>query len=108
MDLADLLQSKFVKENGFPPDDPRCYARIPLATRADLDSWIKTACPVGGFLEAVLNNNLKETVNMGDLDNLRAIPAIVAYLFNRAPMACWGSRENFNSWHDNKNNPMKG
>jgi hypothetical protein len=83
---------------GFPIDDPRCYNRIPRSTKESLTAYVLFARPVGGFLYAVLTNNLRESVNNGDLENLRGLPALVAYLFNMVPMSCWGSNEKVSAW----------
>lgn len=92
------MQDEFIRDNGFPADDPRCYACIPSRTRQSIDAWANSARPVGGFLLAILSNNLLAAVNQGDLENLRAIPAIVAYLYNRVPLACWGSESSVHEW----------
>jgi len=59
---------------------------------------VEGACYPGGFLCAVLENNLRRAVDQADDVNLRALPAIVGYLFNRAPARCWGSREQMDHW----------
>jgi len=84
--------------NGFPADDPRSYDRISQYVKNALDEWGKTGHPVGGFLSAVLSNNLSEAVGRADLENLWAIPAIVAYLYNEVPGACWGSPAKVKAW----------
>ena len=75
-------------------------SRIPLTTKASIDRWVETACPVGGFLEAVLCNNLSEAIGRADEGNLVAIEAIVGYLYNECPGHCWGSLERYKTWPD--------
>ena len=87
-----------MRENGFAPNDPRCYARIPSLTRQSIDVWATTHRPCGHFLTAVFSNDLYGAISHGDLDNLRAIPAIVAYLYNEVPCTCWGSPEKVKEW----------
>ena len=84
--------------DGFPVDDPRCYQRIPPHIRASIDGWALRATPCGGFVMACLTNDLYGAVSRADLDCLRAIPAIVAYLYNQVPGACWGTPEKVKAW----------
>lgn len=71
---------------------------IPPTTMDTLKRYIEHGCPPGGFVEAVLNNDLKESYGRADDHNLLAIPAIVAFLFNEAPRRCWGSAERVQLW----------
>lgn len=50
------------------------------------------------FLQAVLTNDLREACGRADDDNLRNLPAFVAFLYNKAPSACWGSPEKVAAW----------
>ena len=52
----------------------------------------------GGFLEAVLRNDLAGAIGLADENNLAALPAIVAYCYNEIPSACWGSSEKVKDW----------
>lgn len=45
----------------------------------------------GGFLHAVLCNNLVEAVKCADSDSLAALPHIVAYIYWELPSNIWGS-----------------
>jgi len=74
------------------------YDLIPSRTKAAIDAWVNTARPVGGFLRAVLSNDLAGAVSHADDENIVALPIIVRYLYNRCPAGCWGSEENFMSW----------
>lgn len=63
-----------------------------------LIGWILDAGDVGGFLTAVLNNNLKEAALSADNENARCLAQIVAFLWNFAPEGCWGSPANVERW----------
>lgn len=52
----------------------------------------------GGFLCAVLRNQLKQACSHADEENLMLLPNYVRLLYNFAPMHAWGSEENFNAW----------
>ena len=76
--------------------------RLPPHTQESLDLYAEEKVAPGGFLKAVLCNDLSGAVSRADSRNLENLPAIVAYVYNRLPMACWGSEEYFNNWLNNK------
>lgn len=63
-----------------------------------LNAYIETGRPTGGFLRAVLTNDLMMAVDRADDGNRRNLPAYVGYLYNEAPMACYGSPEKIKEW----------
>jgi hypothetical protein len=67
-------------------------------TGSAIDRYINDHLPPGGFLSAVICNDLKEAVSHADDFNMRNIPAIVAYFYNNAPGNCWGSKERMEAW----------
>ena len=71
---------------------------IPEHTREALDAWARTGHPVGGFLEAVLSNDLEGACNRADSANGPALLAIVTYIHNRLPAGCHGSPERYRRW----------
>lgn len=58
-----------------------------------LNAYIIHGHPVGHFLTAVLENNLRDAVKRADSEALRNLPAYVGYLHNVADSRCWGSPE---------------
>ena len=64
----------------------------------ELNDYINLHKPVCDFLFAVLENNLREAVGLADDHNKSNLPAYVAYLYNEAPSACWGSPEKVTAW----------
>lgn len=52
----------------------------------------------GSFMTAVLGNDLREACGRADEENRRALYQHVAFLYNYAPSACWGSYEHVRSW----------
>jgi hypothetical protein len=71
---------------------------IPLLTMAGLSGWISHGIQPGGFLTAVLCNDLREAIVRADDANLAALPDIVKWVRRNAPMACWGSPQAMNHW----------
>ena len=47
----------------------------------------------GGFLTAVLSNDLREAVARGDAEALAALAALVRYIHAELPMGIWGSKD---------------
>lgn len=71
---------------------------IPEHMHDGLERYVNDHVPVGGFLEAVICNNLREAVASADDDNIRNIPAFVNWLYNEAPGGSWGSKEAYENW----------
>lgn len=81
------------------PDDNEALAvRVPQHLLAALRRYAINHEPTGSFLHAVLANDLMRAVAHADEYSTAALSAIVAYVFNCLPMACWGSPENVREW----------
>ena len=76
------------------PDSSQIEPRF----RESLDAYVSTGRPTGGFLEAVLSNDLKEATGRADERALDNLPHIVAYCYNDIPSGCWGSPERVTAW----------
>ena len=100
----DMDNAELAAYVGYPdtaprrPQDPEIINDIPDHTLSTLEGWVQSACPVGGFLDAVLRNDLKGAIARGDQAHLRALPSIVRYLVNYVPANCWGSEERVRAW----------
>jgi len=66
--------------------------------KATLDRYVKHKIPTGGFLEAVLSNDLVGAVSRADSINSQRIPEIVKYIYNNLPSNCWGNNETVTKW----------
>ena len=71
---------------------------IPDRMMTVLKAYVEHHRPVGSFLTAVLENNLKMTIGHADEENEANLPAYIGWLYNEAPRACWGSPENVRKW----------
>lgn len=60
--------------------------------------YVVRGIPTGGFLRAVLSNDLMGAYSRADLDNIRSMRAIVTYVYSRCPMDCRGSHEVIDEW----------
>ena len=65
--------------------------------------YIDHHIPPGGFLTAVICNDLREAVGQADSQNINLLPAYVSYFYNEAPSDCWGSRERMTAWLAKRN-----
>lgn len=64
------------------------------ALRRYADEKIET----GGFLRAVLENDLKGAVDAADWGNRAALSQFVIYCFNKIPAVSWGSPAKVEKW----------
>ena len=66
--------------------------------RVSLDRYVKDKIETGGFLRAVLENNLTEAFGKADQDNIRDMFEIISYCYNKIPASCWGSPKKVQKW----------
>ena len=64
----------------------------------ELDRYVDWGMPPSPFVAAVISDKLLATFAFGREDTLPQIGAILHYLLNNAPGACWTCEENFNAW----------
>ena len=76
-----------------------CYESYKLSVQS-IEAYWRNGLPPGGFIEAVLCNDLKEAFGRADLGNRFALFAIVSYCYNNIPGSVWGSREKFSATMD--------
>lgn len=76
---------------------------VPGNDHGGLVRWIVHGIVPGGFLQAVLANNLKEAYATADEGNTRNLYGIVSWLYNNAPRGCWGYPECLTQWKGLKN-----
>ncbi len=66
---------------------------IPIDTKQSIDLYVAEGYHPGGFLTAVLSNNLVQSLGQADEMNKAAIHDIVKYVYNQIPGRVWGSPE---------------
>ena len=74
------------------------YDKLPSHMQEAARGYVEDGAGVGGFLTALLSNNLFETYGKADSDNREAIPIWIDFLYWEAPSPCWGSREKVTEW----------
>lgn len=63
-----------------------------------VNRYIKDACPVGSFLQAVIENNLEAAAMKADIHNSVTLVAITAYVHNKIPPIARGSKAAYANW----------
>ena len=73
---------------------------IPDRMQGALIRYFDKRIPPGGFLTAVLSNDLVEAINRADDENVHCLKAYVMWLYNRGPAKGygWGSPEAVADW----------
>jgi hypothetical protein len=71
---------------------------IPDRMMGGVKRYIEDHIKPGDFLTAVICNDLRGACERADDENLRNLPAYVAYFYNNSPATCWGSKENMDAW----------
>ncbi len=64
---------------------------IPAHTQGALTRYVTQGCLPGGFLTAVLANDLIGAVSQADEQNRAALAEIVKFIYNRLPSAAQGT-----------------
>ena len=75
---------------------------IPQHTREALDRYVNHKIPTGGFLLAVLSNDLFGAIGQADRENRAALADICEYIYNELPSNCWGSKDIVWKWVEDK------
>lgn len=71
---------------------------LPDHMHQSMELYLGNGIEPGSFLYAVLTNNLKEAVGRADDINIRYLPNIVSYCYNKIPSGAWGSQEKVEAW----------
>lgn len=74
------------------------YQEVPRGTLNSLILYAQEGVPTGGFLHAVLSNDLRGAVARADKANLQAIKSIVEFVCNQLPQLCHGSPDKVAAW----------
>jgi hypothetical protein len=74
------------------------YDRLPEHMREGAKMYVEHGRLSGGFLTAVLENNLVEAFGKADGINSISMENWVRWLYNDAPMNSWGSPEAVSEW----------
>ncbi len=68
------------------------------STRETILRYVEHRVPTGGFVQAVLSNDLREAIGRADAENLEDLVEIVRFCYWEIPGPCWGSPEAVREW----------
>lgn len=71
---------------------------IPDHMVSHLEDYVWDGVEPGGFLSAVLENNLVQAYSRADDENARAMEHWARVLYNQVPMAAWSSKDKVSKW----------
>lgn len=74
--------------------------QIPEHMHEGITAYILTGRQPGNFLTALLSNDLRKAVAYADESNEAALVQWVKFLYNEAPLRCWGSPSAVVAWMD--------
>lgn len=74
----------------------------PPAIAEAIGAYVLAGKPVGGFVRAILENDLYGAVLRADEHNVWMIQHIAAYVVNNVPTAACGSAHNVDAWIERK------
>ena len=71
---------------------------VPEHLHCSIIDYVMDGCKLGGFLEAVITNNLMGAFRRADAHSLAGLKNLVGWLYNDAPAGCHGSMTKYNDW----------
>ena len=74
------------------------YYKIKQSTIQTINDYVELGYEPGGFVTAVLANDLKEAFGRADIQNRETMFQIVSYVYNEIPNMCQGSYEIVKNW----------
>lgn len=81
-----------------PDETAEMFPEVPEKMKAALRRYARTHSRVGGFLTAVLENDLVTAAGLADGGNRPALGPLALWVWNALPSECWGSAEKVESW----------
>lgn len=78
------------------------YPKIPERTLKGIYNYVEHRTEPGGFVYAVVSNNLMGAVRKADPVNEKALLEIVGFMFNYVPLGVCGSPEKVKAWIEGK------
>ena len=74
------------------------YANMPENIKSTLDMYVEHGYEPGGFIMAVLSNDLMGAFAKADSECIANMHTIIKYVYNRTPNGCHGSTQNVYDW----------
>ncbi len=67
------------------------YSKIKKSTIDTINDYVKLGLTPGGFVKAVLSNDLMRSFGLADDENRESLFEICSYVYNEVPSSCHGS-----------------
>lgn len=98
--MADIIEFPLVRlrRTELEQLDWSGYSAIPEHTRGALERYVFNRYAPGGFLIAVLANDLMTAIGRADDENIKVMREICNFVYNRIPVNSWGTYEAVDSW----------
>lgn len=82
----------------------KCFDKygVPDHLRDGIKRYLVDRVQPGSCLQAVLENDLQEAVSRADDVTFAALPSVVKYLFNEAPIEAYGEKGCVSKWLQGK------
>ena len=95
------------ESSGWQPDPlPEVnYSLLPMHMQEPVQNYVEIGSPIGGFLTAVLSNDLAHAYGAADEANTAAMRQWAMWLFNEAPSKSWGSASKVAAWQQSRREP---
>jgi len=74
------------------------YSKLPESLQGGAKRYIEHGILPGNFLQAVICNDLIQSLITADLENRKLLFKIVSFWYTEAPSTCWGSWEKMKEW----------
>lgn len=97
-DQEDRETLKAAAEGGGKFEPGTRWDMVPERMRESIRAYVEERRPIGGFLTALLSNNLMNATLRADDENRAALADWVGFLYEYAPANCWGSPEIVAAW----------
>ena len=78
------------------------YESAPNNLGGGFQRYVEQGIEPGSFMQAVLENNLRESFGRADIHNRLALFSIVSWCYNNLPNTCWGSPERVKTWMEER------
>jgi len=79
--------------------------RIPDYMTDGIVRYLENGIEPGGFLSAVICNDLRGAFGRADETNARLIGEYVRFFYNEVPSPAWGSPEKMEAWMASRSTP---
>ena len=74
------------------------YLDAPVHILDSINRYVEHGLEPGGFVKAVLSNDLVGAFKQADTASLRGLQDILGYCRWKIPATCWGSPEKVKNW----------